>query len=389
MEIALSVVAVVGLAYWVWMAYAIVRSLAVETVRPASDREQWPGLTVVVPACNEAGEIEPAARSLLSQDYPNLRVIFVDDRSGDTTGQILDGLVADEEGAEVVHLTDLPTGWLGKVHALHTGLQRAESELVLLTDADVRFEPGALRAGVDHMARRGLDHLAGFPRLLPSGLLVGAMVGAFLRQFVAFMRPWRVDDPSSRAFIGVGAFNLIRRKAFVASGGFEWLRMEVGDDAGVGLMMKRAGRCCAAGQMADWIFLHWHRSFRGVVRGAEKGWSSVCRFSLLRTALLGATMVVLELAPLWMLALLSHPGARWIGKLGVVALAGNVAASLIMARRMRQSPIPHLVSILIAPLGFVVMLRTALLGRCRGGALWRGTLYPTEALREGMRLKFP
>jgi len=79
-----------------------------------------------------------------------------------------------------------------------------------------------------------------------------------------------VSDPSSRAYIGIGAFNLARRQRFLEAGGFEWLRMEVADDVGVGLMMKRAGARSAAVGMADWLSLYWHRSVAQAVGGAEK-----------------------------------------------------------------------------------------------------------------------
>lgn len=389
MVILLAVGVCCGLAYWLVMAYAAIRGRSVGTLPPSGQRPDWPSLAVVVPACDEAEDIEAAAHTLIAQDYPGLEIVLVDDRSADGTGAIVDRLAASDARTRAIHITELPPGWLGKVNALHTGIRAVNSELVLFTDADVHFAPDALKAVVNYMQGHSVDHLAGFPRLKPAGLWVGAVLSAFLRQFIAAMRPWKVSDPQSRAFIGVGAFNLIRREAFLQVGGFEWLRMEIADDAALGMMMKRAGRPCDVLHMTNWLSLHWHRTLRQAIRGAEKSWSCVCGFSLARTVVFGLTVTALELCPLWSLLPLACPSVRWVGWLGLGVIAAYVVSTLAMAHSMRQRPVAHLLSILTAPLSFVIMIRTAILGRRRGGALWRGTLYPTEALRAGMRMKFP
>ena len=74
----------------------------------------WPRLSVVVPARNEGTDIEEALRSLLAQDYPDLEVIAVDDRSEDGTGVILDRLATEHASLRVLHIAELPDGWLGK-----------------------------------------------------------------------------------------------------------------------------------------------------------------------------------------------------------------------------------------------------------------------------------
>ena len=78
-------------------------------------------VSVIVAARNEAGKIEPALRSLLRQDYPNIEFIVVNDRSTDETGAILDRI----DGIHVVPIRELPAGWLGKNHAHQTGAQAA------------------------------------------------------------------------------------------------------------------------------------------------------------------------------------------------------------------------------------------------------------------------
>ena len=269
MAVALAVCAGLSLLYWLYMAYTAVRTRAVPEIVPQPDRRKdWPPLSVIVPARNEADDLAGAAATLLAQDYPSLEIVLVDDRSTDATGTIVDDLASADDRARAVHVTKLPGGWLGKVHALKEGLGVAGGELLLFTDADVHFAPGALRMAVDYMTRQRLDHLAGFPRLRPAGLLLGMMLAAFLRQFIAVTRPWKVADASSRAFIGIGAFNLVRREAFLAAGGFDWLRMEIGDDAALGLMMKRAGARCGVAAMTRQISLYWHRTIAQAVRGA-------------------------------------------------------------------------------------------------------------------------
>src|SRR6185369_2740694 len=104
--------------------------------------------SVVVPACNEARTIERALTSLLAQDYPDLEIVLVDDRSSDETGAIIEHLAASDRRISAIHVRELPAGWLGKVHALQRGLERARGELVLFTDADIHFAPGALRRAV-------------------------------------------------------------------------------------------------------------------------------------------------------------------------------------------------------------------------------------------------
>src|SRR3954462_5486076 len=87
----------------------------------------FPSLTIVVPARNEEAEIEAALRSLLRLDYPQYQIVAVNDRSTDQTGTIMERLASEPPSAgklHVLHVRELPSGWLGKVHAMGVGCDK-------------------------------------------------------------------------------------------------------------------------------------------------------------------------------------------------------------------------------------------------------------------------
>ena len=392
-QILLAVYAAAALAYWLLIARAmwLVRRRMPRLVDAhPPDPARWPRLSVIIPACNEADRIEPAARTLLAEDYPNLELVFVDDRSDDATGAIIDRLAAGDPRVKAIHIRELPDGWLGKVHALHRGFAQSSGEFVLLTDADIHFERGSLRKAVAYAAWERLDHLAALPELLPTAIFLDAMILMFLRQFMATVRPWAVSDPQSTAYIGIGAFNLVRRAAFASTEGFEWLRMETADDMGVGLLMKTSGKRCGVAGARGYLSLQWYRSLAEAARGAERGWSTVMRFSVVRAIALALVSLLVQASPVLALVPLAWEETRPIGCAGLAVTAAFLASVLPLrgwGRRglwLRAFGTP-----LVSPVVAFALLRAGLLGWRRGGAMWRGRLYRTEDLRRGARVRLP
>ena len=387
----LAAYAGLSLLYWLRTLYGVLRTrwcVRVLATLDSPEPDRWPRLSVIVPACNEADKIASAARSLLDEDYPEMEVVLVDDRSTDATGRIIDELAAADDRVRAIHIAELPDGWLGKVHALNTGLAVCSGRFVLLTDADVHFEAGTLRKAVALCVSEGLDHLAAMPDLWAGTRVCDAVVNSFLRQLLTLLTPaWQAQNPSSRGFLGVGAFNMVRRVAFDATDGFEWLRLEVADDMGVAMMMKRSG--ARAGVVAAFgsVGLHWYRTLGEACRGAEKGYATTgCHVG----PMVLVTLVALGLeaspvvAPL-VAALRGWGPAGW-------ALAGAVpatflASSVSLALWARLRILPAVLTPLTAPISAAIMLWSAAAGAWRGGVVWRGTLYRSAALRKGRRLR--
>ena len=112
-------------------------------------------VSVIVPAKDEEANVRTALETILAQDYPDLEVIVVDDRSADRTAEIVREVAAADERVRLVRVERLPDGWFGKVHAMYAGAREARGEWLLFVDADCRQAPHSVRAGVGFLIQQG------------------------------------------------------------------------------------------------------------------------------------------------------------------------------------------------------------------------------------------
>ena len=229
----------------------------------------WPVLNIVIPACNEEEGIEEAIQSLLLQDYPNLKIILINDRSDDNTGEIIDRLATDRR-VKAIHITELPEDWLGKVHAQSIAINEVDGEWVLFTDADINFKPGALKKAVSYVLYKGADHLALLPTVITNGFWLEVIIRTFGLMFLFTTRVHELEKPDTQTFIGVGAFNLVKKSILDKSKGLRWLRMEVADDVGMGMLIKRAGGKSVFAMAEKLLSVAWYPSIGAMFIGLEK-----------------------------------------------------------------------------------------------------------------------
>lgn len=372
-------------AAWLWRVLPALRMLPhvpnlLDSEYGAANSEASPSVTVIVPAKDEAKAIEQCLRSLLESDIPNFQIIAVDDRSTDATGDRMDRLAAEPEARNrlrVLHVKELPEGWLGKPHAMALAAAGVESDWLLFTDADVIFAPDVLRRALAFAMQSNADHFVLYPTLILHGWAERMLIAFFQSVSAMAARPWKISDPRARRdYIGVGAFNLIRRPVYEALGGYEALRMEVLEDMRLGYCVKRAGYTQRVAFGKDLIRIRWAESAWGILQNLTKNMYSAFRF---RTALVLCACVGLMLLCLSpFLALAFSGAARWAG---VVTLAALLLLNLRYWRLTNISP-AYLLLFPIATLLFLwTLLRSMVLVLWRGGVLWRGTLYPLKELR--------
>jgi glycosyltransferase involved in cell wall biosynthesis len=337
-----------------------------------------PSLTIVVPARNEEAEIEAALRSLLRLNYPQYEVVAVNDRSTDQTGAIMDRLAAASPGRlRVLHVQELPAGWLGKVHAMWLGAQQVKSDWLLFTDADCVFAPDALRRAVHYAEKTGVDHLVLFPTAHMQSLGERMMI-SFPQVMSSFaMRPWKARDPKARDHMGVGAFNLLRRSAYEQIGTYEALRLEVVDDIKLGETIKKSGLRQDVTYGPGLVTLRWAVGAAGVVANLEKNLFAFLRF---RIALVLAVCAVTSFFCIGPFAGLLFAGG-WARVLFALTVALIAIGYTYAGRYMDSSPWLFLTCPLAAIVFAYATLQSAFVALRDGAVTWRGTKYSLKELK--------
>ena len=369
----LAAVALGALLQLSW-AYLAIPSLADV---PAA-RGPQPSVSVIVAARDEQRHIEVAARSLLAQTYERLELIVVDDRSVDATPEILARLARADSKLRVLRVDRLPDGWLGKNHALHTGAAGVTGELLLFADADVVLAPDALSRAVRLLQLEHADHLAVAPDLVLPTWSLALVVNYFMMWFLLWLRPWKARDPRSRAYVGIGAFNLVRAAAYRAIGGHTAIALRPDDVIMLGKLLKSRGyrQIVAAGDHHE-VVVEWYRSLGELARGFRKNAFAGLRYSALLT---GATVVGNLMLAVWpfMAVFLTRGAERDL--YAVAAVAQMIAYA---GPAMKQRTRPWLAFLYpVAAILFVGILSAAVLRTLRHrGIEWRGTRYPLDALR--------
>jgi glycosyltransferase involved in cell wall biosynthesis len=389
-ELALVLLCAAWIAGFVYVGRAIKR-LPLLQHENAPEPVVWPRLSVIIPACNEAATLERALATVLQQDYPDLEIVLIDDRSTDGTGAIMERVARQDPRVTTLRLETLPAGWLGKVHALHMGTKKSSGAWLLFTDADVHLAPGTLRRALALAVERGVDHLALVPRTIQRGFWLQLAVAAFGLLFFLATRAGSVNRPSSRAFIGIGAFNLVNAATFRRTPGFAWLRLEPGDDVGLGMMIKREGGKTWLALAYEHVSVEWYPSLAAMFRGLEKNLFGPA-------AGYRGWLLLVQVAMIWLIALAPYLALVAAPRLAagetVLALAalGALGAQLLFACGAIPQRRAERIGVFLLPLGMLligaIMIRAGYRCLKNGGIDWRGTHYSMEQLRAGQRIRF-
>lgn len=388
-----AVTAMLGCVALGWIGTLIELAIGINSVPHLEDIEplagaDCPRVSILFAARDEAEKLGPALASFLSVDYPNFEVIAVNDRSEDATQQILEAAAAKDPRVKLVRITELPQGWLGKTNGLQTAFEHSSGEWIVFTDADVKFSRDVLRRVVALATMQQIDHLPllGFSEMTSFGEKI--LMSFFGMSFAIGTKPWRKSKPGSRFYVGVGAFQMVRRSAYVAMGEHKGLAMEVVDDIKLGKLMQNAGfrsRPAFCGRM---VSVYWHQGVAATIRGTEKNFFATCQYSL-PVAAANLVSLLLGVQLPWIAVLLAlrwdHDFTRTLTlALAAISILIPVLMESAVAISFEISPLYALT----APIGGLLvgwmLIRSTYVTLKNGGITWRGTFYPLDALKRGL-----
>jgi glycosyltransferase involved in cell wall biosynthesis len=378
---------------WTWKALtsAIGLPRVPDLTAPAHNRTapNPPSIAVIIPACNEEKNIGACLHSLLQQDHAALHLIAVDDRSSDSTGAIINALATQHpDKLTALSITELPTGWLGKTHAMAYAARHAISlhhpDYLLFTDADIFFRPETLRLALAQTVATQADHFV----LLPTTLIKSAGEGMLLSYLQVMslwaVRTWRISDPKAlRDAVGVGAFNLLRTPVYQQLGGFEALRMEIVEDLALGSRIKRQGFRQRIATGPGLVSVHWASGVSGILNGMTKNFFAIFHYNPALTLLSSLWMAIFCIAPVVVLAFAQTRTSAILALLSVAFLY------VLSSRQSKVSPWYAVFFPLSAALIAYSILRSMFITLKQGGVIWRGTFYPLSELRKKPHLISP
>src|SRR5882724_3753907 len=288
-------------AFWIFhglrVAYGATQLPWLKDFSPAANAD-CPRISLLFAARDEEEKLPGALETLSAIDYPNLEIVAVDDRSRDSTPRILDEFATAHPNFKAVHVAELPPGWLGKPHALQKAYEMSSGEWLVFTDADVRFQADVLRRCINVVRDRGLDHLTLFGDVDMKGFWETVLLTFFGMAFQLATDPHRVSDPTSRLYVGVGAFQMLRKSAYEASGTHRRLAMEVLDDMKLGKIVKESGFRSGVGIAQDAVSVQWHSGLGNLIRGVTKNFYASTGYSLTLSLLAVFAMLGFHIAPL-------------------------------------------------------------------------------------------
>jgi chlorobactene glucosyltransferase len=338
-------------------------------------------VTVLIPAKDEGEGVRGCLDRVLSLDYPNFKVIAIDDRSTDSTAAIFDEYAAKHgEKFKAMHVPHggLPAGWLGKCNALHTAAAHADGDWLLFVDSDVKVEADSLRGAMGLALGREYDVVSLMTRLECHGFwetlilpLCAASVGA-----MTLMSLTNDDNRKSMAFAN-GQFFLIKRSVYESVGGHAAVKDNIVEDVALMRLIKSKGFTTRLFFGRDFASTRMHTNVKQMFHGWARIFSGVSNrrpARIILAMLFVASGLLVYPAMVFGVGVFAiHHNSKWL-----IAGAAHLAILTIVLSviyRMSGNPRRYAMAFPIGG-GVLLALYAFAVRACRTGRIaWRGTSY--------------
>lgn len=341
-----------------------------------------PHVSVIIPARNEAHNIERCLRSVLTNDYPRFDVVVVDDQSSDGTGDIARSIAAEDWRARAIETGAPPEGWFGKQWACETGARTTEGDIILFADADTTHSSDLITRSVNSMRRRNADLFS----------VVGAQeLGTFWEKLVQplvfgmmWVRYGGTESITNSRFvtskIANGQCLFVRRDTYEELGGHSLVKSHVADDMMMAQRFFARGKRVVAAEGESQLSTRMYTSLDELVRGWGKNvfaggrdsvpWGAFGRL-LFPFLLLSAPLITLAPAVVLVASLFFRVSVD-LRLWAVVAQSANLVWWLAVYPRMKVSPLYAFLSPLGALIVLYIFVRAALRGQ---RVVWKDRSY--------------
>ncbi len=224
-------------------------------------------VTVLIPARNEAEVIAETLSSLAAQGRGH-NIVLINDQSTDATVAEANRMGLDN--LTIVNGRALEHGWSGKLWALHQGLPRVSTKIMLLLDADIRLQPGTISALKTRMQEHDLHLVSLLAFLRMESRWEKLLMPAFV-YFFKLLYPFHLSNNGSKVVAAAaGGCILLRTDSLVRAGGFEAIKDKLIDDCALARRFRDAG-------LATWIGLSHSAQSRRCYDGLASIWNMVAR----------------------------------------------------------------------------------------------------------------
>lgn len=389
---AIAWIAAGSLAAWLWLLLGQGFFWRTDVrLPPRRDPDEWPYVSVVVPARDEAAVLPESLPSLLAQDYPGRAEVFlVDDGSSDGTGDLARELSRRFGGLPLTVSSpgEPPAGWTGKLWAVRHGMELAHArgpEFLLLTDADIAHRPDSLRALAASARTGGFDLVSQMARLRTESVWERLVVPAFVYFFAQLYPFRRIGVRGSRTAAAAGGCVLLSAEAAERARIPEAIRQAVIDDVALARAVKRSGGHIWLGlaERVDSVrpYPRLHDLWRMVSRSA---YAQLLHSPLLLTGTVLGLALVYLVPPVALLAgtATGDPATALLGGLAWLLMAATYVPMLrYYGRPLWLAPLLPFTAFL-----YLLMTVDSAVQHYRGrGAAWKGRTYarPDSVLDEG------
>lgn len=335
--------------------------------------EGSPTVSILVPARNEAANVGGVVDSLLKQQFTKFELLLLDDHSDDSTAKIARERARGDNRFRLMQGRPLPAGWLGKSWACQQLADTAQGDVLIFTDADVRWQPQALEVVLGELERSRADLLAVFPTQRVESFAERLCVPLIAFVVHAYLPVAGVHHSRSPLLAAAnGQCMVFRRRAYARAGGHGGVRGQVIEDIALARMVKRRGMRLRLTEADGLISCRMYRDWRTVREGFAK--SMVAGYggpAGLAAATLFHWLVFLAPASVLGLGLLgaaTPAQSAW----AAVLLLGGIGVRAISAWR-GGLPVGDAVLLPLAVAAMTCAAAQALWWHVRhGGPLWKG-----------------